>query len=117
MIQTKHKYFLSAKFGLYRSLFHTACMGYLPIISTYMHTAPTPFPSILGERMVWVQMFFYIKVGLGLFLSAKVEIKSRKEPNKNDSQGYISNGIGSVHCGRTELHHHFMLASRHFECT
>lgn len=50
-----------------------------------MHTAPTPFPSILGERMVWVQMFFYIKVGLGLFLSAKVEIKSRKEPNKNDS--------------------------------
>jgi len=26
-IQTKHKYFLSAKFGLYWSLFNTACMG------------------------------------------------------------------------------------------
>ncbi len=29
MIQTKHKYFLSAKFELYRRLFNTACMGCL----------------------------------------------------------------------------------------
>ena len=28
-VQTKHKYFLSAKFGLYWSLFNTACMGCL----------------------------------------------------------------------------------------
>ncbi len=28
-VQTKHKYFLSAKFGLYWRLFNTACMGCL----------------------------------------------------------------------------------------
>ena len=30
-VQTKHKYFLSAKFGLYWSLFNMACMGCLHI--------------------------------------------------------------------------------------
>ena len=29
-VQTKHKYFLSAKFGFYWRIFNTACMGCLP---------------------------------------------------------------------------------------
>ena len=57
-VQTKHKYFLSANFGLYRSLFNTACMGCLRL-ETLLFLCPY-VPALAANLIIrkqWVASF------------------------------------------------------------